>query len=135
MKRQLLFASALAGILGGCAGVPDFDVPVDQDQTTGKILGPTVADVVRKIECEIWDATKSANKLELSKINTDLNAHKLESFERWVAAVTLTLVVDDTIGTPSAGLALSYLQPLKQASSFVLGANLIATQEELAGFV
>jgi len=83
----LVAASAIA--LSACAGVPDFDIgsPV------------TVANIIDRIECETYLATKSHPKLRK---------------DRWVGVADLFLQVDDTAGlTPS----LTYIQPLATAGT------------------
>jgi hypothetical protein len=109
----LLFGLA-ASALTGCGTAP-FDAPVDE---RGR---PTVSQVVDRVDCEVY---KAFNDPANSGIAKDPN------YQNWVAAVTLSLTVNDTEGvTPTGGLALSFVEPLKLAgSTFGFGASPILYQ-------
>jgi hypothetical protein len=105
--------------LSGCSGVASFDAPVDAN---GR---PTVAQIVDRVQCEIVDAIHLYNE----KTRNSLHQAGAEELSKWAASVELDLTVNDTGGiSPSSGLALSFLQPLKQAGSFALGGTIIANQ-------
>ncbi|HEY2528032.1 MAG TPA: hypothetical protein VGJ20_08815 [Xanthobacteraceae bacterium] len=103
--------------------MPPFIVPDDSEH------GPTVAQVVDKIECEIAEARNEADgDAQLVK---SLNALDLAEFGQWAASTTMSLTVNDTGGlSPNGGLAFSYLNPLKTASqSFAFGGDALFYQQ------
>ena len=113
LRHAFLMGAALG--LAGCASTADFDAPDD-----GK--GPTVSQIIDKIQCEIAEAKKENDDPQL---NDFFHHMGIESFDQWVAAATLTLTVSDTEGlTPTSGLPLSYISPLKHAAtSFMFGGS------------
>jgi hypothetical protein len=105
--------AALAGslLISGCASMPDFDTPKDGEH------GPTVSTVVDEIDCEISEANQ---KIKLSPLN---GMKDYEPFDKWTAAVGLTLTVDDSVGTANSGLPISYLTTLSKAATYTFGFN------------
>jgi hypothetical protein len=102
-------------LVASCSSMPAFDAPTDD------IGSPTVATVVDQVQCEIAEARNAA-------IN-DIKLKGIQPFDKWTAAVILTLTVNDTLGTATAGLPLSYIEPLKAATtSFAFNANPILYQ-------
>lgn len=101
--------------------MPPFYAPTD-----GK--GPTVSSVVDEIQCEIAEAA--------AKPENNVQLFGLAPFSDWTAAVALTLTVDDTAGTASGGLPLSYITPLKPATyTWAFNANPILYQTRTRTYV
>jgi hypothetical protein len=124
LQRGILCVSMLLG-LGGCSSMPAFEAPASKDGY------PTVAHVIRKIECEIAlarYAEENNTPKFLHYLHYTLN---LADFSKWVASVTLSLTINDTEGlSPTGGLALAYLEPLKTVgTSFTFGANALWYQQ------
>ena len=91
--RALGFGAVLA--LAACAGPPDLNLPE----------GVTVAQIVDRVQCEVWQAAQKNPVLKRDK---------------WVAVVDLLLQVDDSVGlTPSV----AFIHPL----SVVDGTSVAAT--------
>lgn len=112
-------------VLTGCSSMPFFDAPENKGGY------PTVTDIIQKIECEVAqarDAPENNTPEFIWYLNHKLN---LANFSQWVASVTLSLTVNDTEGlSPTGGLALSYLEPLKVAgTSFTFGGNALLYQQ------
>lgn len=95
---MIKYAGLLTAIvfLGGCAGVPAYDIPSPV----------TVANIIDRIECEAFQATKQNPMLVT---------------DRWVGVADLYLQVDDSAGlTP----ALRFIEPLARAgTTFAFGAS------------
>ncbi|WP_439923879.1 hypothetical protein [Nitrobacter sp. JJSN] len=109
MKR-LVVSLASVCTLSACSSPPPFDVPIDVQG------GPTVSSVIDKIECEISEAAQDPKNY--------IGLKGLAPFDQWVASVALTLTVNDTTGTATAGLPLSYIDPLKATGTlFTFGAS------------
>lgn len=111
--------------LGGCSSMPAFEAPLSKEGY------PTVGHVIKKIECEIAqarDAPENTNPKFIYYLNNTLN---LKDFSQWAASVTLSLTISDTEGlSPTGGLALAYLDPLKLAgTSFSFGGNALLYQQ------
>jgi hypothetical protein len=98
-------ALLVAASLCGCVGV----APLNVD-------GPTVAQIVDEVQCEILDASRLHPRLKK---------------ENWAAAVDLSLQVDDNAGlTPTV----SFISPLvTEGTSFAFGASatLRATRQHI----
>jgi hypothetical protein len=112
MLRCVVACCVAAAGLAGCASMPAFDAPIT---TAG---GPTVADVVAKIECEVAQARYAPENNSprfLSYLHNTLN---IADFSQWAASVTVSLTVSDTAGlTPTGGLTLAYINPLSVAGT------------------
>jgi hypothetical protein len=123
MLRLSIVLFSLAVAVSGCTSMPPFLVPEDAQQ------GPTVAQVVDKVECEIAEARNAADADP--KLVATLNSLQLAEFGQWAASATLSLTVSDTEGlSPTSGLSLSYIDPLKTAGqSFMFGANALLYQQ------
>jgi hypothetical protein len=104
----------LSLMLAACGTAP-FDAPVSD-----RAGYPTVRNVVQKIECEIV-ATRDDRAINSAwvKERFALKTPPLLPFDQWVAAVTISLTVNDTEGlSPTAsGLSLSFIDPLKLAGN------------------
>ncbi len=110
--------------LSGCASVVPFIIPQDEHG------GPTVANVVAKIECEIAEARDDPENSNPQFIAT-LHSLGLADFSQWAASATVSLTVSDTEGlSPNAGLSLTYIEPFKLAGqSFTFGGNALLYQQ------
>ena len=88
--------------------MPPFDAPRDN------LGGPTVHQVIDKIQCEIAEARDDPANNN-SRLNEFLAKNlKIAPFGEWVASATVSLTINDTIGlTPTAGAALTYIDPLR----------------------
>ncbi len=124
MLRHAVAGLAILFGIPCCSSMPPFDAP----ETPGG--RPTVSDVVAKVRCEIAQARddKANNN---AKLNAWLASHDLEPFREWVASATLSLTISDTGGiSPTNGLALSYINPLKPTgTSFMFGGNALLYQQ------
>jgi hypothetical protein len=114
VSSRVILGAALAGVLSACSSMPPFDAPPDS------AYGPTVSDIVQKIECEVAAARDENDTPAFRAYLRDLG---LADFSQWAASVTLSLTVNDTAGlNPSSGLVLTYLQPLSvPGTSFGFG--------------
>jgi hypothetical protein len=114
ISSRVILCAALAGVLSACSSMPPFDAPPDS------AYGPTVSDIVQKIECEVAAARDENDTPAFRAYLRDLG---LADFSQWAASVTLSLTVNDTAGlNPSSGLVLTYLQPLSvPGTSFGFG--------------
>jgi hypothetical protein len=107
--------------------MPGFRLP-DDNFGPKDLGGPTVASVISKIECEVYQA----RILDFNKNNGKDAIPGTAPFDQWSANVILTLTVDDTLGlTPSpAGLPLTFIDPLRvPATSFIFAFNPILSQD------
>ena len=88
--------AGILAVVGGCSGVPQLDVP----------SGLTVAHIIDKIQCEVWEARRT---------------HKGLRDKQWTVVANLTLQVDDSVGlTPTV----SFIHPFATAgTSFTFGAS------------
>ena len=125
MCQRSLVCTVLSLCLADCSSMPSFDT------AESKRGYPTVHHVIQKIECEIAEARDDPDNNTpkfLHHLNHTLN---LKDFSQWVANVTLSLTVSDTEGlSPTGGLALAYLEPLKAVgTSFTFGANALWYQQ------
>jgi hypothetical protein len=98
----------VAVFLTGCSSMPPFDTPVDENNR------PTVSTIIEKISCEIAEA-KDTIALEPDPLLG------YQPFKSWTAAATLTLTVDDTLGTATAGLPISFIDVVSKVETFAFG--------------
>lgn len=98
-------AGALCGLLvAGCAGVPQLDIPSRL----------TVAQIVDKIQCEVWQAWEKNRELA-KKGRVKRPTHT------YLAVASLTLQVDDSAGVSPT---VSFIEPLAVAGTqFTFGAS------------
>ncbi len=111
-----LVGSILAIGLSGCSYQP-LDTPNDKDG-----YGPSVAQVVDKIQCEISEgrnlALSEASAKAARKQPVLDSADKVPGFDKWTAAVNISLTVNDTGGlSPLGGVGLTRIDPIKSAVS------------------
>ena len=97
---------AMALVVQACSVLPSFDMTPGAPKTPA----PTLDDVVRHVECEIWQAQQTSDDLK-----TKLDAYG------YVASVDLTLAVQNNQGVSAR---LGFVTPLKEtlsgAQSFTL---------------
>ena len=94
--------AGILAVVGGCSGVPQLDVP----------SGLTVAHIIDKIQCEVWEARRT---------------HKGLRDKQWTVVANLTLQVDDSVGLtptvrgfpvdPEVALMVSQLPPASVLAS------------------
>jgi hypothetical protein len=97
--------------LAGCASMPSFDAPDDEHNR------PTVSTIVDEIQCEIAEARDAVENADTRQLRD------FEPFRQWTAAVTLTLTVDDSIGTATGGLPISFINTLSKTATFAFNLN------------
>jgi hypothetical protein len=102
-------AVLLTSLLSGCAP-PEFDVPID------RFGQPTVATIVRRIECEISQMVRD------DKGPSDVTSSHRRFLLNGDYDVAVSLSLDVTEG---GGLApsLSYIEPLSKVASFMFSGN------------
>jgi hypothetical protein len=123
--RHISCVIFLSAGLAACTSMPEFDAPESKDGH------PTVSHVIKKIECELAEARDARENTDTKFIYYLNHTLNLADFSQWVASVTLSLTISDTGGlSPTGGLALSYIEPLKVAgTSFTFGGNALLYQQ------